>query len=155
MNLTLIVLTFKTVLFGSISLPFMCYMPLCTITSPCVCMYVYACVCVCVCALCMCVRACVPDIGAINNLTSEAMCHDMDPIELVKQVLQLLYGTCSRYHCSLSNDVCRTYLPMYHCVANTKQTFKMATSVMKVGVAYLCMCICIEAVKRKSVLGNR
>ena len=30
-------------------------------------------------------------------ITSGVMCHDMDLIQLVKQVLQLLYGNCSRY----------------------------------------------------------
>ena len=31
-------------------------------------------------------------------ITSGVMRHDIDPIRLVKQVLQLLYGNCSRYH---------------------------------------------------------
>ena len=31
-------------------------------------------------------------------ITSGVMWHDMDPIQLVKQVLQLLYGNCSHYH---------------------------------------------------------
>ena len=30
-------------------------------------------------------------------ITTGVMWHDMDPIQLVKQVLQLLYGNCSRY----------------------------------------------------------
>ena len=30
-------------------------------------------------------------------ITSGVMWHDMDLIQLVKQVLQLLYGNCSRY----------------------------------------------------------
>ena len=31
-------------------------------------------------------------------MTSGVMWHDMDLIQLVKQVLQLLYGNCSRFH---------------------------------------------------------
>ena len=47
--------------------------------------FVYACVCLCVCV-------CVSAPEAINSWW-----HDMDPKQLVKQVLQLLYGNCSRY----------------------------------------------------------
>ena len=49
-------------------------------------------VCVCV---CLCVYVCPPPRLLI---TSNTMWHDMDPIWLVKQVLQLLYGNCSWYH---------------------------------------------------------
>ena len=31
-------------------------------------------------------------------ITSGVMWHDMDPIQLVKQALQLLYCNCSHYH---------------------------------------------------------
>ena len=40
----------------------------------------------------VCVFVCVSAPEAINNLW-----HDMDPMKLVKQVLLLLYGNCSRY----------------------------------------------------------
>ena len=48
-------------------------------------------VCVCV---CVCVSVCPPPRLVI---TSGVMWRDMDPIWLVKQVLQLLYGSYSRY----------------------------------------------------------
>ena len=47
------------------------------------CFFVDICMCVCVC-----VFVCVPTLKAINNWW-----HDMDPIQLVKQVVQLLYVT--------------------------------------------------------------
>ena len=50
-------------------------------------------VCVCVC-VCLCVCVCPPPRLLI---TSGVMWSDMDLIRLVKQVLQLLYGDCSRY----------------------------------------------------------
>ena len=49
-------------------------------------------VCVCV---CLCVCECVSALRPL--MTSGVMWHDMDPIRLVKQVLQLLYGDFSRY----------------------------------------------------------
>ena len=49
----------------------------------------HVCVCVCVC-LCVC-----PPPRLL--ITSGVMWRDMDLIQLVKQVLQLLYGNCSRY----------------------------------------------------------
>ena len=44
--------------------------------------------------MCVCVFACPPSRLLI---TSGMMWRDMDLIRLVKQVLQLLYGNCSRY----------------------------------------------------------
>ena len=44
--------------------------------------------------VCVCVCACPPPRLL---LTSGVMWHDMDPIRLVKQVLQLLYDNCSHY----------------------------------------------------------
>ena len=90
----------------------------------CVCvLYVCMCVCVCVCvcvhvcayvsALCIFVCACVQEIDA-----SKVMCHDMDPIGFVKQVLQLLYDSCCWFHCGLSNDVCHRYQPTFCYVAS-------------------------------------
>ena len=61
-------------------------------TSVCVCVY-SVCVFVCVCA---CVRACVC-VPSRLLITSGMMWHYMDHIRLIKQVLQLLYGNCSRY----------------------------------------------------------
>ena len=57
--------------------------------SVCLCVCLYACVHVCV---CMCVYP-PPRLLIANGM----MWHDMDPIRLVKQVLQLLYGNCGRY----------------------------------------------------------
>ena len=58
-------------------------------------MCVCVCVCVCVCAfVCVCVCMCVCVCSSQRLLiTSGMMWHDMDPMQLVKQVLQLLYGT--------------------------------------------------------------
>ena len=53
-------------------------------SSLCVCMCVFACVCVC------------PPPRLLK--TSGEIWRDMDLIRLVKQILQLLYGNCSRYH---------------------------------------------------------
>ena len=44
----------------------------------------------------LCVCACVCPCPRLV-ITSGVMCRDMDPIRLVKQVLQLLYGTCGSY----------------------------------------------------------
>ena len=52
--------------------------------SVCVCVCVFACACVC------------PPLRLL--ITGGVMWHDMNPIWLVKQVLQLLYGNCSWYH---------------------------------------------------------
>ena len=52
-------------------------------------MCVYVCVCVRVC-VCVCVCVCMSASGV--------MWRDIDSMQLVKQVLQLLYGNCSRYH---------------------------------------------------------
>ena len=49
-------------------------------------------VCVCVC-VCVRARVCVSPPLRILMITG----HDMDPKLLIKQVLQLLYGSCSRY----------------------------------------------------------
>ena len=46
----------------------------------------YVCTCMCVCFMCV----CVPASEAIN-ITIGVTWHDMDPMQLVKQVLQLLY----------------------------------------------------------------
>ena len=54
--------------------------------------FVWMSICVCV---CMCVCECVSALRLL--LTIGMMWHDMDPIQLVKQVLQLLYGNCSLY----------------------------------------------------------
>ena len=44
-----------------------------------------------------CVYVCVrPRLRLL--ITSGVMWHDMNPIQLVKQVLQLLYNNCSHYH---------------------------------------------------------
>ena len=43
--------------------------------------------------VCVCVFPCLRLL-----ITSSMIWHDMKPIWLVKQVLQLLYGNCSRYH---------------------------------------------------------
>ena len=51
------------------------------IVSMCVCLHV----CVCVC------------LPPRLLITSGMMWHDIDPIRLVKQILKLLYGNCSRY----------------------------------------------------------
>ena len=53
-----------------------------------ICMFVHVCVCVCVC-LRVCVCVCLP---LRLLITSGVMWHDMNPIRLVKQVLQLLYN---------------------------------------------------------------
>ena len=45
--------------------------------------------------MCVCLCVCLPPRLLI---TRGVMWHDMDPIRLVKQVLQLLYGNCSCYH---------------------------------------------------------
>ena len=65
----------------------------------CVCLHVCVCVCVCVC-LCVCVYVCVyVCVSALRLLiTSGMMWYDMDPTQLVKQVLQLSYSNCSQYH---------------------------------------------------------
>ena len=55
----------------------------------CGCLYVCVYVCLCV---CVCVFVCVFASEAIKNEW-----HDMDTMRLVKQVLQLLHGNCSRY----------------------------------------------------------
>ena len=57
----------------------------CVFVSVCVCVCVFVCVFVCVC----------PPLRLL--ITSGVMWRDMDPIQLVKQVLQLLYGNCNRY----------------------------------------------------------
>ena len=44
--------------------------------------------------VCVCLCVCPPPRLLI---TSGVMWHDMDLIQLVKEVLQLLYGNCSRY----------------------------------------------------------
>ena len=49
------------------------------------CVYVCVCVCVCVCA-CVCVHTCVCPTPRLL-ITSGVMWRDMDPIQLVKQVL--------------------------------------------------------------------
>ena len=46
-------------------------------------------------SVCVCACICASAPGAVNNCG--VMWHDMDPVQLVKQVLQLLYGNCSRY----------------------------------------------------------
>ena len=46
--------------------------------------------------VCMCVCVCVCPPPRLL-ITSDVMWHDIDSIRLVKQVLQLLYGNCSRY----------------------------------------------------------
>ena len=48
------------------------------------------------CGLSVCVRVCVCPRPRLL-ITSGVMWHDIDLIRLVKQVLQLLYGDCSRY----------------------------------------------------------
>ena len=45
--------------------------------------------------MCECVFVCV---SLRLLITSGMTWHDMNPIWLVKQVLQLLYGNCSQYH---------------------------------------------------------
>ena len=48
-------------------------------------------------SVCVCVCVCVcPPLRLL--ITSGMIWRDMDPMRLVKQVLQLLYGNCSRYH---------------------------------------------------------
>ena len=62
-----------------------------------VCMCVFVCVCVCLCVyvcVCVCVCVCLPPRLLINN---GVIWRDMDPMQLVKQVLQLLYGNYSLY----------------------------------------------------------
>ena len=46
-------------------------------------------------SVCVCVFACVSAPRLL--ITSGVMWHDMNPIQLVKQVLKLLYGNCSLY----------------------------------------------------------
>ena len=60
-----------------------------------VCVCVCVCMCVCVCVWCVYVCVC-PPLRLL--ITSCVMWRDMDPIRLVKQVLQLLYGNCTHYH---------------------------------------------------------
>ena len=60
-------------------------------------MCVCVCVCVCVCAcVCVCVCVCVYPLPRLLITSSVIWC-DMDPIQLVKQVLQPSYGNCSHY----------------------------------------------------------
>ena len=47
--------------------------------------------------MCVCVCVCVCPLPRLL-ITSGMMWSNIDPIQLVKQVLQLLYATCSRYH---------------------------------------------------------
>ena len=71
---------------------------LCVCVCVCVCVYVYACVRLCVCVrmfVCLCLST--PEV--INNLK-----HDMNPIWLDKQVLQLLYGLVNGH--GLCIDMC-------------------------------------------------
>ena len=62
-------------------------------------------VCVCVC-LCVCVCVC-PPLRLL--ITAGVMWCDMDPIQLVKQVLQLLYGNCIINGRGLGIGTCRTH----------------------------------------------
>ena len=103
----------------------------CVCVSLCVCVYMYmcvsVCVSVCVCVLCvlyLCVCVCMrvsSTVCVVSVLLCACMCpplsllitsgmmwYDMYPIWLVKQVLQLLYGNCSRYiinGCGLGIDM--------------------------------------------------
>ena len=56
------------------------------------------CMCVRVCVLCVCVFVCMCVSVPRILITSGMTWHDKDHIWLVKQVLQLLYDNCSRYH---------------------------------------------------------
>ena len=64
-------------------------MCVCVLVCVYVCVFVFVCVCVCVC-----VSMCLPPRLLI---TSDMMWHDVDSKQLVKQVLQLLYGSSIRY----------------------------------------------------------
>ena len=62
-------------------------------------MFVCVCMCVCVC-VCVCVRVYVSVCVCLPPrllITSGMMWHDIGPMLLAKQVLQLLYGNCSCY----------------------------------------------------------
>ena len=54
------------------------------------------CFCVDIICMCVCVSVCVC-LPSRLLITSDMMWYDMNPIRLVKQVLQLIYGNCSHY----------------------------------------------------------